>query len=147
MACDVARRSGSPVVLYDLLNADASSSRVGFAPSPDVRDESIDRFIKTLAGMGIDAVRLPDWPGLVVMRTVAMLANEGFEATMQGVASEADVDAAMRYGLNYPWGPMEWARDIGLERILSVLDTLHGLTGDPRYRASLGLRIAASEAE
>lgn len=145
MACDVARRSGSSVVLYDLLNTDASGSRVGFAASPDVPDESIDRFIKTLAGMGIDSVRLPDWPGLVVMRTVAMLANEGFEATMQGVASEADVDAAMRYGLNYPRGPMEWARDIGLERILSVLNALHGLTGDPRYRASLGLRMAASD--
>jgi len=87
---------------------------------------------------------LPDWPGLIVMRTIAMLANEGFNAVLQGVATEADVDLAMRFGVNYPLGPIQWARAIGLERVLCVLDTLHSLTGDPRYRASLNLRIAAT---
>jgi 3-hydroxybutyryl-CoA dehydrogenase len=77
------------------------------------------------------------------MRTIAMLANEGFEAVMQGVASEEGVDTAMRFGVNYPRGPVEWARQIGLKRVLNVLDALNELTGDPRYRASLGLRMAA----
>jgi 3-hydroxybutyryl-CoA dehydrogenase len=96
-----------------------------------------------MARRGVASTPLPDWPGLVVLRTIAMLANEGFEAVMQSVASEEGVDTAMRFGVNYPRGPMEWARQVGLKRVLNVLDTLNELTGDPRYRASLGLRMAA----
>jgi 3-hydroxybutyryl-CoA dehydrogenase len=72
-----------------------------------------------------------------------MLANEAFEACLQGVANATGVDAAMRYGVNYPQGPIEWARQIGLLHVLSVIDNIHEQTRDPRYRASLGLRMAA----
>jgi len=40
--------------------------------------------------------QLDDVAGLIVLRTVVMLANEGADAVTQGVASAADVDAAMR---------------------------------------------------
>ncbi len=132
-----------PVIVHDLTGAPGTAGRVGFAASPAVTQDSVDSFVATLAAQGMKATLLPDWPGLVVMRTIAMLANEGFEAVMQGVAAEADVDTAMRFGVNYPRGPIEWARDIGLGRILHVLDTIRLLTGDPRYRASLALRLAA----
>jgi len=105
-----------------------------------------ERFVATLSSSGVAATRLPDWPGLVVMRTVAMLANEAFEAVLQGVATETDVDAAMKGGVNYPQGPVEWARLIGLPRVLAVIDNIYEQTGDPRYRASLGLRMAAQSA-
>jgi 3-hydroxybutyryl-CoA dehydrogenase len=133
---------GRPVIVYDLTGSSAAT-RLGFSTSPDIEQHQVNRFVSTLAGSGIAATRLPDWPGLVVMRTVAALANEGFEAALQGVATEPDIDKAMRFGVNYPRGPMEWARDIGLRRVLGVLDAIHALTGDPRYRASFGLRTAA----
>ncbi|NHQ74910.1 3-hydroxyacyl-CoA dehydrogenase [Roseovarius gahaiensis] len=145
LARQIAREKGAPVMVLDLLNADAPGQRLGFATSPDVPQDMVARVAATLQGQGIVCTHLPDWPGLVVMRTVGMLANEGFEAVLQGVASESDVDAAMQFGLNYPKGPIAWARDIGLGRVLAVLDNLQGLTGDPRYRASLGLRMAAME--
>ena len=88
---------------------------------------------------------MPDWPGLVVMRTISMLANEGFEAAMQGVASHEGIDNAMRFGVNYPQGPIAWAKDIGLHRVIAVLDNIYSITLDPRYRASLALRIAEED--
>jgi 3-hydroxybutyryl-CoA dehydrogenase len=133
----------TPVIIYDLTAAPGASSRVGFAASAEVPRSVIDRFVATLKAQGLSATELPDWPGLVVMRTVAMLANEGFEAVLQGVADEAAVDAAMRFGVNYPKGPIGWAREIGLSRIVSVIDHIYELTRDPRYRASLRLRMAA----
>lgn len=145
LAREIARDRGAPVMVLDLLNHDAPAQRLGFAISPDVPQDVVARVTATLQGQGTACTPLPDWPGLVVMRTVAMLANEGFEAVLQGVASESDVDTAMRFGVNYPKGPIEWAREIGLGRVLAVLDNLHSLTGDPRYRASLGLRMAAME--
>jgi 3-hydroxybutyryl-CoA dehydrogenase len=141
MAASVARDTGKPVIVYDL--AGSTPSRLGFAVSAGVPDALASRFVATLQAQNIQPTRLPDWPGLVVMRIVSMLANEGFEAVLQGVADADGVDAAMRYGVNYPRGPIEWAREIGLGRVVGVLDTIQALTGDPRYRPSLGLRMAS----
>jgi 3-hydroxybutyryl-CoA dehydrogenase len=138
----VAEACGKPVILTDLTAAPGVASRLAFATSADVPATIVAAFIAALSAQGLTATRLPDWPGLVALRTLAMLANEGFEAVLQGVADEAAVDAAMIYGVNHPKGPMAWAREVGLGRILSVLDHIHALTGDPRYRASLGLRMA-----
>jgi 3-hydroxybutyryl-CoA dehydrogenase len=135
---------GRPVILLDLTASSTAGARVGFALSPDVPLPLVDRFVAMLASQGLTATRLPDWPGLVVMRTVAMLVNEAFEAIMHGIATEADVDAAMKAGVNYPRGPAEWARELGIAAILSVIDHIHEQTHDPRYRASLGLRMASS---
>lgn len=137
----LADQLGRPVIVCDL-GAAGTSRRLGFATSSGVPEAVVGRFVAALAAQEVRATRLPDWPGLVVMRTVAMLANEGFEAVLQGVAEEAGVDAAMRHGVNYPRGPIAWAREIGLRRVLAVLDGIHRLTGDPRYRASMALRMA-----
>ena len=134
-------RDKIPTIVFDLLSE--GGTRLGFAASAGVTSATIDAFAATLATREITATRLPDWPGLVSMRTIAMLANEAFEVVLQGVASRQDVDAAMRHGVNYPRGPIDWAEAIGLGRILNVLDTLHAMTGDPRYRASLALRMTA----
>lgn len=139
----VAQEARSPAIVYDLTAGEGTAKRIAFAASPNVPEEVVTRFVLTLKMQGLTATRLPDWPGLVVMRTVAMLANEGFEAVLQGVAEEDGIDKAMRFGVNYPKGPIAWARQIGLERVLAALDALHDLTGDPRYRASMALRMAA----
>jgi 3-hydroxybutyryl-CoA dehydrogenase len=142
-AQDCATAAGQPVILCDLAASTDKCTRLAFAASAEVPPSLIGRFVATLKSQGMAATRLPDWPGLVVMRTVAMLANEAFEACLQGVANAEGVDAAMRYGVNYPQGPIEWARQIGLLHVLSVIDNIHQQTRDTRYRASLGLRMAA----
>jgi 3-hydroxybutyryl-CoA dehydrogenase len=131
-----------PAILYDL-TANGKASRTAFTTSRNVPSVIVARFVATLKAQGVATTRLPDWPALAVMRTVAMLANEAFEAVLQGVGNEADVDAAMRFGVNYPKGPIAWAREIGLSHVLAVVDNIHEQTRDPRYRASLGLRMAA----
>ncbi|WP_028716222.1 3-hydroxyacyl-CoA dehydrogenase NAD-binding domain-containing protein [Paracoccus sp. J39] len=144
LAAERAREAGQPVILHDLLEDGAGRKRLGFTASPGVSAAQKDGFVAALAAQDIAATELPDWPGLVVMRTIAAIANEGFEAVLQQVADEPGVDDAMRYGVNYPKGPMAWARQIGLARILSVLEALQHQTGDMRYRPSFGLRRAAA---
>lgn len=133
--------TGQPVILYDL--CETGATRLAYTASPGLSEAQKQSFVAVLAGQGISTTELPDWPGLVALRTLAAIANEGFDAVLQQVTTEAGVDLAMRYGVNYPKGPLEWAREIGLARILEVLDSLHSITGDPRYRASIGLRFAA----
>ena len=86
---------------------------------------------------------IDDLPGMLVMRTVCMLANEAAEVVHTGVASAEAVDQAMRLGVNYPRGPLAWAEAIGLERVRDVLDHLARTYGEDRYRASWLLRRKA----
>ena len=89
---------------------------------------------------GFAVSRLDDVPGMAVMRTVAMLANEAAEAVHQGVCDAAAADIAMQKGVNYPRGPLAWAETVGLHHVLTVLDHLAAAYGGYRYRASVLLR-------
>jgi len=90
--------------------------------------------------LGKDTEVVCDGPGLIAARVIACLVNEAAFALMEGVASVGDIDTAMRLGLNYPYGPLEWGDDIGPEVILAVLDQLHHFTGEDRYRPCPYLR-------
>jgi 3-hydroxybutyryl-CoA dehydrogenase len=74
--------------------------------------------------------------GLVVMRTVAALANEAADAVTHGIATAADVDTAMQKGVNYPRGPLRWGDDVGVGRVRDVLVHLAAHYGEDRYRVS-----------
>ena len=77
---------------------------------------------------------------LVVMRSVAMIANGAADLVQRRIATAAAIDSAMRDGANYLAGPLAWAEAIGLPRILAVIDNLARLYGEDRYRASPLLR-------
>jgi 3-hydroxybutyryl-CoA dehydrogenase len=83
---------------------------------------------------------LDDVPGMAVMRTVAMLANEAADAVNQGVCSASGVDTAMQKGVNYPRGPLAWADAVGVAQIVAVLGNLAASYGEDRYRVSPLLR-------
>ncbi|MDP2409772.1 MAG: 3-hydroxyacyl-CoA dehydrogenase NAD-binding domain-containing protein [Pseudolabrys sp.] len=142
-ATDVARDLKRPVAVHDL-RFDAASKRLVVALSA-MSDAQRRDVIANLQVAGFTVTVVADWPGLIVMRTVAMLANEAFEAILQGVADGDAIDRAMKFGVNYPRGPVEWGRLIGLGRIVTVLDAIHALTGDPRYRVAMNLRLAARD--
>lgn len=73
-------------------------------------------------------------------RTVSMIINEAFLAYDDQLAETKDIDQAMKYGVNYPLGPFEWAERIGLRPVVMLLDELYHVTGSPRYRVSPKLR-------
>ena len=133
------------VVLVDLVLDPAAAKRVALAPADTCDEKPYLAAVAVFQAAGFAVTRLGDVPGLAVMRTVAMLANEAADAVNQGVCDAADADAAMRLGANYPLGPLTWADRVGLEQILTVLDNLAAVYGEDRYRASplLRRRVAA----
>ena len=143
-AADIASLENRPVAVHDL-RFGAASGRIVVACST-MEDEVRRNLIASLQATGCRVTVLHDWPGLVVMRTVAMLVNEAYEAMLQGVADGDAIDRAMRFGVNYPRGPVEWGATIGLARIVAVLDAIYANTGDPRYRVAMNLRLAARSA-
>jgi 3-hydroxybutyryl-CoA dehydrogenase len=82
--------------------------------------------------------------GFIYPRTISLLINEAFLASEDQLASTEDMDTAMKYGVNYPHGLFEWHDKIGSGPILMLLDDLHHVTKDNRYRASTTLRKQAN---
>jgi 3-hydroxybutyryl-CoA dehydrogenase len=74
---------------------------------------------------------VPDIPGMITARILAMIINEAFYTWGSGVSSREEIDIAMKLGTNYPMGPFEWSEKIGLKRIYELLKEL-GRT-DERY--------------
>jgi 3-hydroxybutyryl-CoA dehydrogenase len=85
-------------------------------------------------------VMIRDSCGFLVQRTLASIVNLACDIAQQGIASVGDIDMAVRLGLGYPQGPLAWGDQLGGVRVLQILQRMHELTGDPRYRPSNWLR-------
>ena len=127
-------------VLFDLLLDAAGSPRVALARADQCSDSAWQAAVGLFQAAGFAVTRLDDVPGMAVMRTVAMLANEAADAVNQGVCSARAVDIAMQKGVNYPRGPLAWADSIGLRQVVTVLANLATTYGEDRYRVSPLLR-------
>lgn len=96
---------------------------------------------KAMQSLGWEYKHVPDQPGMITPRVVAMIVNEAFFALEEGVSTKAEIDTAMKLGTNYPHGPFEWGEKIGLKNILELLETMNST--DPRYLPSAALKIEA----
>lgn len=72
----------------------------------------------------------------ILMRILALIINEAVEAVFLGVATPEAIDLAMKNGVNYPHGPLEWADMLGIPTTLKLIEELHHEYGDDRYRPS-----------
>lgn len=72
----------------------------------------------------------------ILMRVLAMLINEAADALFMQVATRDDLDLAMTKGVNYPKGLLKWCDEIGVEKVVSILDALREEYQEDRYRTS-----------
>ena len=123
-------------VLIDLALDYDKATRLAVAAAEQGDPLAIASAIGLLQAAGFAVSRFLDVPGLAVMRTVAMLANEAADAVNQGVCSAGAADSAMCLGVNYPRGPLAWADQVGVATIRTVLANLGASYGEDRYRVS-----------
>jgi 3-hydroxybutyryl-CoA dehydrogenase len=76
----------------------------------------------------------------IVDRILVMLINEAYDALYLNIASKEDIDLAMKNGVNYPKGLIQWSEEIGLETVLSKLEKLFSDYGEDRYRPNFLLK-------
>ena len=146
-ATAIAAKAGMrDVVTYDLAFDYAHCPRLAVARADTCSDAAFAAAVGALQAAGIAVSRIDDVAGLIVLRTVTMLANEAADAVTQGIASAADVDLAMQKGVNYPRGPLAWADALGVAFVRDTLVNLAAHYGEDRYRLSpLIARRCASE--
>jgi 3-hydroxybutyryl-CoA dehydrogenase len=83
--------------------------------------------------MGKEVVVIRESPGFITSRINAMIGNEAFYMLQEGIASAADIDKALKLGLNHPMGPFELVDLVGLDTRLHILEYLHKSLGE-KYR-------------
>ncbi|CEE94283.1 3-hydroxybutyryl-CoA dehydrogenase, phenylacetic acid degradation [Xenorhabdus nematophila str. Anatoliense] len=139
--CDEVR---VPVMQFDLSANHQTASIITLSTAYQNTPQQTAKVIRFLQSLGKQVILLPDYPALLTMRTVAMLCNEALEAVNKGIASAEDIDLAMRYGVNYPIGPLAWGEQVGWKHMLSTLENLQKYYGESRYRPAPLLRQLAA---
>ncbi|NMG45662.1 3-hydroxyacyl-CoA dehydrogenase PaaC [Aromatoleum toluvorans] len=124
------------LVVMDLALDYATAKRLTLARADSCGHGAWNAVVGTLQRTEAVIGRLDDVAGLVGLRTVAMLANEAADGVLQGIGTAADIDTAMRYGTNYPRGPLAWADALGVPFVARVLENLRAHYGEERYRLS-----------
>jgi 3-hydroxybutyryl-CoA dehydrogenase len=101
---------------------------------------NLEAVTKQLEYVELETEFVEDQVGLVFPRVLSMIINEAFYAFTQKIAIKEDIDIAMKFGTNYPKGPLEWGECIGLDEVYSVLQGLYNNLQEERYRPAPLLR-------
>ena len=96
-------------------------------------EETLATAVEVGKRMGKEVVVIKESPGFITSRINAMIGNEAFYMLQEGIASAADIDKALKLGLNHPMGPFELVDLVGLDTRLNILEYLHKSLGD-KYR-------------
>ncbi len=112
-------------------------------PTPATRPAFLEAARALFGSDGAAVSVLRDSPGFIAQRVIAMIVSIGCEIAQQRIAAPEDIDAAVRAGLGYPAGPLEMGDTLGAATIAAILEGMHAVTGDPRYRPSQWLRRRA----
>ena len=96
-------------------------------------DDTIAAAVAVARKMGKEPVVIKESPGFITSRINAMIGNEAFHMLQEGIASAADIDKALKLGLNHPMGPFELVDLVGLDTRLHILEYLHKTLGE-KYR-------------
>ena len=101
--------------------------RRGWEIAGNINDAATD----VLKSLNKEILPVADEPGLIAATIIAAIINEAFFALQESVSSRDEIDAAMKLGTNYPYGPFEWAEKIGLKNVHQLLLALSKT--DERY--------------
>jgi 3-hydroxybutyryl-CoA dehydrogenase len=108
-------------------------------PGIDTSEETIAKAMEIGRSIGKEPIRVSDRAGFVVNRLLFAFFNEAWRIVDEGVATPADVDRAVKLGLNHPFGIFEGQDVVGLDLALTVTTSLQEEYGD-RFRPSPLLR-------
>jgi 3-hydroxybutyryl-CoA dehydrogenase len=95
---------------------------------------------QALGADGVPVEVINDSPGFIAQRVLASIVNLGCEIAQRRIVDPATLDRAVQLALGYPHGPLGFGDQYGAMNIQQILQALHDLYQEPRYRLSPWLR-------
>lgn len=140
--------NAATVQLADLVsrnNLEESVTLIGFNGLPTLFNRPVlevslfnqsdkDKLEEVCKALGTDFLLVDDRVGLVTPRMICMIINEAYYTLQEKTAEVEDIDLGMKLGTNYPKGPFEWARQIGIANVYQVLNAVYEDTKEERYK-------------
>jgi 3-hydroxybutyryl-CoA dehydrogenase len=112
--------------------------------TPHTSEETVAACVAVAHRMHKETVIVHEAPGFITSRINALIGNEAFAMLEAGLASAADIDKAIKLGLNHPMGPFEMVDLVGLDVRLKILEYLHQTLGE-KYRPNALLKQYVQE--
>ncbi|WP_395407166.1 3-hydroxybutyryl-CoA dehydrogenase [Pseudoduganella sp. UC29_106] len=113
---------------------------VELIPGLQTSEATLESARELVVAIGKTPIVVKNSPGFAVNRILCPMINEAIFVLQEGLASAQDIDAGMKLGCSHPIGPLALADLIGLDTLLSVLDTFYTAFNDPKYRPATLLR-------
>lgn len=103
-------------------------------------DETVEAALEFARSCGKDPIEVRDVAGFVVNALLFPYLNSAVRLLERGVASQEDIDSAMKAGANMPMGPFALIDLVGIDVTVSILDALHTENPDPFLQPAQHLR-------
>ena len=126
--------TGYPLVGMHFFNPVPAMKLVEIVHTDKNTDEQVQRIKDIALQLGKDPILVKDNPGIIVNRFLITMINEAVLQYEVGIASEEDIDKAMRLGANFPMGPLELADYIGIDVVLAIMNSIEEQTGNNKYQ-------------
>ena len=100
----------------------------------DTSADTIETGKAIAKGFGKEFVTVTDVPMFIANRVMCPMMNEAAILAGENVCSYEDIDKACKLGYNLPMGPLKLADAIGIDIMISVMESLYQETADSKYR-------------
>jgi 3-hydroxybutyryl-CoA dehydrogenase len=103
-------------------------------------DETVEAALAFAGSCGKSPIEVRDVAGFVVNALLFPYLNSAVRLLERGVASQEDIDSAMKAGANMPMGPFALIDLVGIDVTVSILDALYAENPDPFLQPAQHLR-------
>ena len=100
----------------------------------DTSADTIETGKAIAKGFGKEFVTVTDVPMFIANRVMCPMMNEAAILAGENVCSYEDIDKACELGYNLPMGPLKLADAIGIDIMISVMESRYQETADSKYR-------------
>ncbi|GAA2921471.1 3-hydroxybutyryl-CoA dehydrogenase [Microbacterium keratanolyticum] len=121
-----------------------ASALVEIVQGEETNAAAIENAQRWVEALGKTPIVVRDSPGFASSRLGVMLGLEAIRMLEEGVASAADIDAAMTLGYRHPMGPLRTTDIVGLDVRLGIAEELAAQLGD-RFTPPALLRELVAE--
>ncbi len=117
--------------VYDY-TGDSPIASIPFNEKPFEMSDDLREAVNQFTAHAVDSPG-SDLQNYIFARILGGIIVQASLAHARGVAEKSDIDTALKYGVNYPQGPFQWAEQIGPKHVVRLLEALHRQLDDERF--------------